>query len=95
MKDPFKDLEEETMRMLEDFPINQIPASLRETAIKVVGDGHPAEYYAGMMHGILLAAAKAASTGKNSGMALAVKLTTTMTVGIAIRWHESCPMEVK
>lgn len=95
MADPFKELEQTTMTMLREFPISQMTPKIRESALKVVEDGHPSEYYAGMMHGILLAAAKAAGTGKNSGIKLAINLTTTLTVGVAIRWHESCPAEVQ
>lgn len=94
-KDPFDELEEESIRMLQSFPVASIPPSVRDISIKMVSDGHPAEYYAGMFHGILLAAAKAAGKGKKSGAKLAVQLTTTLTIGIAIRWHESCPTEVE
>lgn len=96
MKDSFKEVEQVSMAMLKEFPVSQLTPSLRERAVKTVEDGRPSEYYAGMFHGILMAIAQAAATGKKSGLKLGVDLLVSpLMIGIAIRWHESCPMEVK
>lgn len=92
----FLDVEKAAMDMLKTFPIDELTPDLRERAVKIVAEGHPSEYYAGMFHGFLIAIAKSIGTGKKKGLELGAELLLSpLVIGIAIRWHESCPTEVK
>jgi hypothetical protein len=86
-----RDAYTETITLLNTCPYDDLSQETKDLATKWIEDGHPAEYYAGVMRGLMEAALM---TRKKKRKQATVEICL-LSVGVAVRWRESCPMEVK
>lgn len=81
----------DTIALLKTCPHDDLSQEAKDLATKWIEDGHPAEYYAGVMRGLL----EAGMVGVKKKRKRITMEICVLSVGVAIRWHESCPAEVQ
>lgn len=86
-----RDAYAETITLLKTCPHDALSQEAKDLATKWIEDGHPSEYYAGVMRGLLEAGVV---TVKKKRKQATVEICM-LSVGVAVRWHESCPAEVQ
>ena len=93
MSERIDEAKKSVMNLLNTFPADALSKEFKDGFADWLEEGRPAEYYEGIMRGIIEAASHTLGMGKK-GQKIRLQLME-MSIGVAIRYKESCSMEVK